>query len=72
MVEMYMNRKRANERIETLLQNHIEALRGDPNAKMIVTALRYAKSDFHGLINEIFDELDAIAMEQAENRDQDE
>lgn len=64
MVQMHMDRDRANQRIESLLQVHIEALRGDPNAPKVVEALQNAKADFHGMVNEIYDELDAIA-EQA-------
>lgn len=66
---MHMNRTRSNQRIESLLEVHIEALRGDPNASMIVEALQNAKSDFHGLVNEIYDELDAI-MEQSHTDDE--
>lgn len=62
---MHMNRERSNQRIESLLKVHIEALRGDPNAAMIVQALENARSDFHGLVTEIYDELDAI-LEQAQ------
>lgn len=61
---MHMNRERSNQRIESLLAVHIEALDGDPNAKRVVDALKNVKSDLHGLIGEIFGELDAI-MEQA-------
>lgn len=58
---MHMNRERSNDRIESLLKVHIEALDGDPNAKRVVEALKNVKSDLHGLVQEIFDELDAIA-----------
>lgn len=61
---MYMNRDRANQRIDSLLTVHIEALDGDPKTKRVAEALKNAKPDFHGLINEIFDELDAMADQE--------
>lgn len=65
---MYMNRQRANERIESLLDVHIAALRGDPRNARVVEALTNARQDFHGLIAEIFDELDAIVAQDETDR----
>lgn len=58
---MHMNRERSNARVDSLLKVHIEALDGDPKATRVVEALKNVKSDLHGLVDEIFDELDAIA-----------
>lgn len=63
--QMHMNRQRSHDRIDSLLKVHIEALNGDPNSQRTVAALRNVKSDFHGLVNEIFDELDAISQQEA-------
>lgn len=60
---MHMNRERSNARVDSLLKVHIEALDGDPKAARTVEALKNVKSDLHGLVDEIFDELDAIALQ---------
>jgi len=65
---MYMTRQRAHDRIESLLTVHIEALRGNPDGK-IVDALENAKADFHGMIDELYDELDAIAQQEEINEE---
>lgn len=61
---MYMNRERANDRIETLLTAHIESLDGDPNSVRVVEALKNVKIDLHNVVGEIFDELDAMAGQE--------
>lgn len=61
---MHMNRERANDRIESLLKVHIEALDGDPNSKRVVEALKNVKIDLHSMVGEIFDELDAMASQE--------
>lgn len=61
---MHMNRQRSHDRINSLLKVHIEALDGDPKATRTMEALKNVKSDLHGLVDEIFDELDAIALQE--------
>lgn len=61
---MHMNRERSNARVDSLLKVHIEALDGDPKATRTVEALKNVKSDLHGLVDEIFDELAAIALQE--------
>lgn len=65
--QMYMNRRRASDRIDDLLSVHIEALRGDPKSAKVVEALQNATPDFHNLINEIFDELQAMIDQERVN-----
>jgi uncharacterized membrane protein len=61
---MHMNRQRSSDRIDSLLQIQINALAGDPTAKRAMESLTDIKSDLHGLIDEIFDELEAIALQE--------
>lgn len=64
---MYMNRERATQRINSLLDVHIEALDGDPKSKRVAQALANAKPDFKNLINEIFDEIEALEEQHRTN-----
>lgn len=65
--KMYMNRDRANQRIDSLLTVHIEALNVNPETKRVAEALKNAKPDFHNLIKEIFDEIEDLERQHQIN-----
>jgi bifunctional DNase/RNase len=65
--QMHMNQRRANDRIDDLLAVHIEALRGDPKSEKVAEALQNAAPDFHNLVDEIFNEIQAIINQERIN-----
>lgn len=65
--KMYMDRNRANQRIDSLLEVHIKALSVNPETKRVAEALENAKPDFKNLIKSIYDEIEDLERQHKIN-----
>lgn len=71
-MQIITNRAWAHDRVDSLLNIHVQALREDANLdahakNAALQALQNAASDFHGMVEEHYGELDAIAEQDRAN-----